>query len=444
MALNQLRSDQLLSGSLYPITSSWALRAVSASISNTSSYISPTFISASAAASGFGTGGGGGGTSLTTGSTYPITSSWAETASYSVNGGTTLVTGSTYPITSSWAINALTSSYAINAGATLTTGSTYPITSSWSLNTVSASYSISSSYSLSSSFTQTSSFAVTASYLISSGGQMGYLINTSSVISAVLTSSTQQFVSDGVTSTYGLNEVSKSATDLLIFVNGIGQRPTSSYEVISQSIIKFNSIPASGSNVEIRYFSSALRISFATSSLGAEYYTGDAVSTNYLLTNQYVTHDYDIIVSLDGLIQKPTRDYVVTSGNILIFNVPPPMDVDIEVRYLVVTTTAYDISPRATAPTLLSGSNIDWLINDNYEKQVSQSETYTFSNILSGKSLVFILANTGSSTVIPAFPSNVKWSAAISPQGTLSSYVSVYTFYKSNYYILGNCVENYL
>ena len=390
MALNQLRSDQLLSGSLYPITSSWALRAVSASISTTSSYVSPTFISASAAASGFGTGGGGG-TSLITGSTYPITSSWAQTSSYAINGGTTLVTGSIYPITSSWAFN-----------------------------------------------------AVSASYLTTGTGQMGYLINTSSIVSAVLTSSTQQFVSDGVTSTYGLNEISKSATDLLIFVNGIGQRPTSSYEVISQSIVKFNSIPVSGSNVEIRYFSSALRISFATSSLGAEYYTGNAVSTNYLLTNQYVTNDYDIIVSLDGLIQKPTNDYVVTFGNILTFNVPPPADVDIEVRYLVVTTTAYDISPRATAPTILSWSNIDWLINDNYEKRVSRSETYTFSNILSGKSLVFILANTGSSTVIPIFPSTVKWSAAISPQGTLSSYVSVYTFYKSNYYILGNCVENYL
>ena len=110
MALNQLRSDQLLSGSLYPITSSWALRAVSASISTTSSYVSPTFISASAAASGFGTGGGGG-TSLITGSTYPITSSWAQTSSYAINGGTTLVTGSIYPITSSWAFNAVSASY---------------------------------------------------------------------------------------------------------------------------------------------------------------------------------------------------------------------------------------------------------------------------------------------------------------------------------------------
>lgn len=45
---------------------------------------------------------------LQTGSTYPIT------ASYALNGGTTLYTGSTYPITASWAISAsfaLTASY---------------------------------------------------------------------------------------------------------------------------------------------------------------------------------------------------------------------------------------------------------------------------------------------------------------------------------------------
>lgn len=58
----------------------------------------------------------GGGTKLYTGSTYPIT------ASYAKNGGTKLYTGSTYPITAS---------YAKNGGTKLYTGSVYPITSSW-------------------------------------------------------------------------------------------------------------------------------------------------------------------------------------------------------------------------------------------------------------------------------------------------------------------------
>lgn len=380
MALNQLRSDQLLSGSLYPITSSWALRAVSASVSNTSSYISPTFISASAAASGFGTGGG---SSLITGSTYPITSSWAITASFST-----------------------TSSYI--------------------------------------SPTFISASAASSGFGVGGGGGGGILVNTSSLITATLTSSTQQFVSDGITTDYGLNELSKSATDFIVFVNGIGQRPTASYNVVSQSTLVFTSPPTSGSNVEVRYFSTALQVSFATSSIGAEYYTGNNSSSLFLLTQQYVYHDYDVIVSLDGLIQKPTIDYTVNSGSYLSFTVPPPDNTDIEVRYIVVTTTAISTTPKAVPPTILTGTNIDWLINDNFEKQVSNSESYTFTNTFSGKSLVFILANTGSSTVIPAFPSTVKWSAGISPQGTLSNYVSVYTFYKSNYYLLGNCVENYL
>ena len=381
MALNQLRSDQLLSGSLYPITSSWALRAVSASISNTSSYISPTFISESAASSGFGTGGGG--SPLVTGSTYPITSSWSITSSFST-----------------------TSSYI--------------------------------------SPTFISASAASSGFGVGGGGGGGIVVNTSSLITATLTSSTQQFVGDGLTANYGLNELSKSATDFIVFINGIGQRPTASYNVVSQSTIVFTSPPASGSNVEIRYFTTALQVSFATSSIGAEYYTGNNSSSVFLLTQQYVYHDYDVIVSLDGLIQKPTIDYTINSGSYLNFIVPPPADTDIEVRYIVVTTTAISTTPKAVPPTILTGTNIDWLINDNFEKQVSASELYTFTNTFPGKSLVFILANTGSSTVIPSFPATTKWSAGISPQGTLSNYVSVYTFYKSNYYLLGNCVENYI
>lgn len=74
-----------------------------------------------------GGGGGGSGTTLVTGGLYPITSSWAISASWAPStgggSGTTLVTGGLYQITASWALN---------AGTTLITGSTYPITASWS------------------------------------------------------------------------------------------------------------------------------------------------------------------------------------------------------------------------------------------------------------------------------------------------------------------------
>ena len=423
MALNQLRSDQLLSGSLYPITSSWALRVISASISNTSSYISPTFISESAAASGFGTGGG-------SGAGFPYTGSANISGSLNLSGSQTI----TDNLTVNGYISASSFTGSLLGSSSFAPSASYSLTASYALNgsgggVISASYSLTASYALNGG---------------SGGGGGGSSINTSSLITATLTSSTQQFVSNGVQSNYNLNEISKSATDILVFVDGVAQRPTSSYSVISQSVLVFNPIPTSGSNVEIRYFSSALVVSFATSSLGAEYYTGNNSSSLFLLTNQYVYHDYDVIVSLDGLIQKPTIDYTVISGSYLNFSTPPPQSTDLEVRYLVVTTTAISTATKAVPPSIVYSQEIDWGTNDNFEKQVSTSETYTFTNVFPGRSISFILANTGSSTVIPVFPIYVKWSNAISPQGTLASYVSVYTFYKSNYYTLGNCVENYI
>ena len=431
MALNQLRSDQLLSGSLYPITSSWALIAVSASISYTSSYISPTFISESAASSGFGSGGG-------SGAGFPYTGSANISGSLNLSGSQTI----TDNLTVNGYISASSFTGSLLGSASFAPSASYSLTASYALN--------GSGGGASSSFATSASYSLTASYALNGGsggggGGSSYLINTSSLITAALTSSTQQFVSNGVQSNYNLNEISKSATDILVFVDGVAQRPTSSYSVISESVLLFNTIPSSGSNVEIRYFSSALIVSFATSSLGAEYYTGNNSSSLFLLTNQYVYHDYDVIVSLDGLIQKPTIDYTVLSGSYLNFSTPPPQSTDIEVRYLVVTTTAISTATKAAPPSIIYSQEIDWGTNDNFEKQVSTSETYTFTNVFPGRSISFILSNTGSiGTIIPSFSASIKWSSGISPEGTFTGSVSVYTFYKTNYYLLGNTVENYI
>ena len=77
--------------------------------------------------------------------------------------GTNLTTGSTYPITSSWANNVVSASYSNNS-----TSASYSLTASYyDGSVVSSSYSDSSSYSNnsnSSSYTLSSSYAVTASY----------------------------------------------------------------------------------------------------------------------------------------------------------------------------------------------------------------------------------------------------------------------------------------
>ena len=99
MALNQLKFDQLETGSVYPITASYALNSS----------------------------GGGGGTTLTTGSTYPITASWsnnATTASFASNS-----TSASYSNTASVALNSLTASYLnpISQSLIPSTGSIYSL-----------------------------------------------------------------------------------------------------------------------------------------------------------------------------------------------------------------------------------------------------------------------------------------------------------------------------
>jgi len=121
------------------------------------------------------------GTTLHTGSSYPITSSWSITASYALNanaGGTQLYTGSTYPITASWAVSSSYALYALSGGTELFTGSTYPITSSWSIT---ASYALNGGTRLytGSTYPITASWGITASYALNSGTAVAVLFTSS-------------------------------------------------------------------------------------------------------------------------------------------------------------------------------------------------------------------------------------------------------------------------
>ena len=96
-------------------TASYVLNSVSSSFASTSSYAFNSNTATSATSASFSTNSVSASYSIT--SSYVeniVSSSYALTASFAMNGGgggTSLVTGSTYPITSSWSLNALTASY---------------------------------------------------------------------------------------------------------------------------------------------------------------------------------------------------------------------------------------------------------------------------------------------------------------------------------------------
>ena len=91
---------------------------------------------------------------------------------------------------------------------------------------------------------------------------------------------------------------------------------------------------------------------------------------------------------------------------------------------------------------VLSGSVINWN-NPTYEKNVSTGETYTFTNVTTGSSIVVILNNTGSNSILATFPNSVKWANTLPPTNILSNATSIYTFVRTRLYVLGSSTENY-
>ena len=187
------------------------------------------------------------------------------------------------------------------------------------------------------------------------GGGSGYLVITSSVMSSSVNLESQIIISDGITNVYTITGSYTDSSDVLVFVNGVSQIPTTNYSLTS-STLTLNGLPSSGSKIEIRRFQNDFNITYVTSSMGVEYFSGNSSTTQFTLTNgQTVLHNYDVLVSIDGLIQKPTTDYNIT-GSTLNFTVAPPNTTDIEVRYLSPQSFTFVTGPGSGGTSLTTGS----------------------------------------------------------------------------------------
>jgi len=286
-------------------TASWA--------NNSRNSISSSFLNGNATASIFGT------SSNAVSSSYSLTASFALT-SPSAGGGTTLFTGSTYQITSSWAnnsisssflngnataslfgtaSNAVSSSYALTAsfalsspssegGTTLFTGSTYQITSSWSNNSISSSF---LNGNATASLFGTSSNAVSASYAVSS---------------SKLTSDSNAFIQDG--NSFGAAGIlgTNDNNALQLEVNnttavtiqptgsgwvGIGANPVANLYVSKVDTASIDAVSISNARTGSSGFSQGMSITVAPNSHGTRFVGAAIVSTisNNAAPSQYAT-----------------------------------------------------------------------------------------------------------------------------------------------------------
>ena len=119
-------------------------------------------------------------------------------------------------------------------------------------------------------------------------------------------------------------------------MDGLEQEPVTDYNV-SGTTLTLASVPPALLELEVRRFFSSANINIITASLNAQYFTGDGTTTQYALT-QSVLKDHDILVTLNGLLKKPTTDYT-TTGSILNFTSAPTLGSDGQIRYMLSSTT---------------------------------------------------------------------------------------------------------
>jgi glucoamylase len=178
--------------------------------------------------------------------------------------GTTLTTGSSYPITSSWATNAITATSATSAtSANSATSASYSLTSSYNLNSISSSFASTASYVVNS---VSSSYALTASYALNAGSGGGS--STSSLIG-------QTFVPTASVSQLSLTQSVSDNDQILVILDGLVQSRTGSYTV-SGSTLTLTENADSGSNIDVRF-------------LGGSSSGGSTVSSSYALTSSFST-----------------------------------------------------------------------------------------------------------------------------------------------------------
>ena len=144
------------------------------------------------------------------------------------------------------------------------------------------------------------------------------------------------------------------SSTVIAFVNGVFQKYTTNF-AISGSTITFTSAPATSAVIVVVHLSTTNEVNLGTVSDNAistakiqdgavtnakasftyssSYFTGDGSTTAFTITDGHTVNS--ILVTENGVLQKPTTDYTV-SGTTLTFTTAPANTVQIGVRYLVV------------------------------------------------------------------------------------------------------------
>lgn len=138
------------------------------------------------------------------------------------------------------------------------------------------------------------------------------------------------FTGDGTTTDFSLSVTPTGINQTLIIIDGVGQL-RSAY-TLSGSTVQFTEAPASGAKIEVTTFV------YGTASFVARNYTANGTGNTYTVTSGVTAES--IIVTQNGIIQRPTVDYTV-SGSTLTLATTPTGNTVISIREIPATSVGF-------------------------------------------------------------------------------------------------------
>jgi hypothetical protein len=217
-------------------------------------------------------------------------------------------------------------------------------------------------------------------FYINDSGTIKEIAGSSGDSTSPLAGDVRGYTGDGSTTAFTVTS-GADVENVLVFVNGVYQRPTTDYTV-SGTTLTFSTAPASSDAVTIKELVEGANALNDTGVVRA--YTGDGSTTGYAVTSSK-TDVQEFLVFVNGVFQRPTTDYTVSSGT-LTFGTAPASSDAITIKELAEGTGSNILTivdDSSTASTLNAGETLKIAGGSNVTTSIS-GDTLTISSTASG------------------------------------------------------------
>ena len=232
-------------------------------------------------------------------------------------------------------------------------------------------------------------------FYINDNGTIKEIAGSSGDSTSPLAGDVRGYTGDGSTTAFTVTS-GADVENVLVFVNGVYQRPTTDYTV-SGTTLTFGTAPASSDAITIKELVEGANALNDTGVVRA--YTGDGSTTGFTVTATK-TDVQEFLVFVNGVFQRPTTDYTVSAGT-LTFGTAPASSDAITIKELAEGT-------GSSILTIVDDTSTSTTLNAGESLKISGDTGITTS--LSGDTLSIDLDDTavtpgsyGSASAIPTF-----------------------------------------